>query len=424
MSDTYKVPPAPHRRHRELEILDENPPSVGVVLWQYLRHLWDWAQTPPAHWAALFHVERPRWVLAKHQAACTEAQELETALSVLLRLFDAPDAITSTEVAAACEGIAQWAERQQYRGTAVEFVELAATIEPREPRRANAAGRVNRNRGDFGRADSWFERGIGLARQRGDRIEFTRGHLGAGILCMIGGRETRARRHLNRASNVAMKEGQEWLAAEAQHDLFHFMTVRGQYAEAELHARRALSWYPKHHARFPYFVADVAFLFICERHFSASIALLGNVLRLVVDAGAQPVLTALMARALAGASRWKEFEQHRRRLTKMLAKPSEWDAAARWHLAEAERAAGLWESAEKNAAAALLAARSRRDLETEQLVRRLSDQIAERVPAPTELVRSDDAFTRLLNVLTSRLSDWSPTRRGRARTLSRREWAA
>ena len=424
MGDTHKVPPAPHRRHRELLMLDEVPPSAGGILWQYLRHLWDWAQTPPARWAVLFHAQRPPWVLAKRKAALDECPELIPAFTVLFQLVDAPAGVSTTELAGACADIAQWAEQRQHMNTAVEFIEAAAAVDPRDPRRANAAGRINRNSGDFPRADSWFERGIALARKAGDRIEFTRGHLGAGILCMISGREARARRHLNRASNVAMKEGHEWLAAEAQHDLFHFMTVRGHYAEAELHARRALRWYPKHHARFPYFVADVAFLLVCERHYSASATLLGEVLRLVVEPGARFVIGALLTRALAGAKRWKEFDQQRRRVTEMLSEPSEWEAAARWHLAEAERAAGLWESADANATAALQIARSRRDAETEQFVRRLLDELAERVPAPAELVRTDDAFANLLNKLSARLSEWAPTRRGRSRTLSRGEWAA
>jgi tetratricopeptide (TPR) repeat protein len=424
MGDTQKVPPAPHRGHREIQILEEVPPSLAVVLWQSLRHLWDWGQTPPSRWAALFHPQPTPWVLEKRRAARAEAPELDGALSVLFQLTGSPSGASTTAVAIACVQIAEWSEQRQYMHSAVEFTEAAAMVEPREPRRANAAGRINRNSGDFARADTWFERGIALARELGDRIEFTRGHLGAGILCMISGRETRARKHLNRASNVAMKEGHEWLAAEAQHDLFHFMTVRGHYAEAELHARRALRWYPKHHARFPLFVADVAFLFVCERHFSASVALLTEVLRIVVDPGARSVISALLARALAGAGRWKESEQERRRVTKMLEKPCEWEAAARWNLAEAERAAGLWDTAEANAKRALEHARARRDSETEQFARNLLDQIAGRVPAPAELIRADDAFANLLNILRGRLSEWAPTRRGRTPNLTRREWAA
>ena len=424
MGDKHKVPPAPYRRHRELQMLDELPPAAGVVLWQYVRHLRDWVETPAELRPALFHPQLPPWVLAKRRDAAAEVPELAGALATLASFTAARPGAEPRRAAAACQEVAEWAEQRQHVHTAVEYAEAAAGLEPDEPCRANAAGRLTRNCGDFSRAEIWFERGIGLARHRGDRVEYTRGHLGAGILCMATGREGRARRHLNRASNIAMRDGHEWLAAEAQHDLFHFMTVHGHYTEAEIHARRALRWYPTHHARFPLFVADVSFLLVCQGHFSAAAALLREVLRVVTDRGARLVIVSLLVRAHAGAGRWKEFELARARLLKLLATPSEWEAAARWNLAEAERSAGGWDAAESSAKNAVELARARHDSETERFARRLLSDIAGKVPAPAEAKRTDDAFRIFVTTLTTRLSEWAPTRRGRAPTLTRRDWAA
>jgi hypothetical protein len=221
-----------------------------------------------------------------------------------------------------------------------------------------------------------------------------------------------------------MREGHEWLAAEAQHDLFHFMTVRERFVEAELHARRALRWYPKHHPRFPLFVADVAFLLVCEQHYSAAAGLLSDVLQSVTHSGARAVITSLLARALAGSGRLKEYQRVRRAVVRSLTQPSEWEPAARWNLAEADRAAGQWDSAETNARAAVEAARARHDAETERFAVRLVGEIEKRVPPAGERSRNDEAFTNLIAALRSRLVEWAPTRRGRAPRITRKEWAA
>src|SRR6185436_14131864 len=110
-------------------------------------------------------------------------------------------------------------------------------------------------------------RGIGLARRASNGIEYTRGHIGYGILWQTLGRDRRARKHFATAANRAMKDGREWLAAEAQHDLMLMATERGHYGEAEAYARTALAWYPKYHERFPFFVADLAYLLVSERQY-------------------------------------------------------------------------------------------------------------------------------------------------------------
>ncbi|HEU4557553.1 MAG TPA: hypothetical protein VFS20_06875, partial [Longimicrobium sp.] len=319
--------------------------------------------------------------------------------------------------------IARWADAHGFAETAIQYAEAAAVICPDEARLANLCGRLTRNAADHARAEVWFERGIGLARARRDWVEYTRGHLGAGILALGRGREGRARRHFNTASSIAMREGHEWLAAEAQHDLFQFMTVRGNYVDAEVHARRALAWYPKHHPRLPFLAADVAFLLVCQRHHAPA----AEILRLFVRTIQPPqnVLGySLLVRALAGVGNRREFERRRARLLKLLAEHTEYEAAARWNLAQGELAAGEGDAALANARMAVELARARRDRETEVLAERLVAELEAGADAPAQPRRREERFRDFVGTLLSRLGEWSPTRRGRSPSLSRAEWAA
>jgi tetratricopeptide (TPR) repeat protein len=420
-----QIIPEPPPVHRTLDtaMLGEAPPALAVVLWQYARHLRDWVDASAAQRQALFHAAPGRRVLEKRKEARAESPEIAGSLEALEAVLLSPREVDSRRLAEALERLARWAEAQGHAATAVQLAELAALVEREEPRLANLAGRLTRNAGDHARAEAWLERGIGLARRRADWVEYTRGHLGAGILCMTTGREARARSHLNTASGIAMREGHEWLAAEAQHDLFQFMTLRGSLVDAEVHARRAFAWYPKHHRRFPFFAADVAFLLVCQRHHAAAAALLRPFVR-VVKPPENVLGLSVLVRALATCGSRKELARTRARLLELLRRHGEYDAGARWNLAHADRAAGDRESAKANARLAADLAHAQRDRETERFARALLAEIEAGVPSPPELARNDGRFTEWLAALTSRLESWSPTRRGRLPSRSRADWAA
>lgn len=423
MGEKRIVPEPPATRRAESRILDEAPPALAVVLWQYVRHLSDWIDASVAERKALFHSAPPRWVSEKRREAHAVFPDIAANLMAVESVFDTPFTVDPRSAADAMDALARWAEARGYTETSIQFSELSARIDPADARRANLAGRLARNAGDYPRAETWLERGIGLGRRQKDWVEYTRGHLGAGILCMTVGREARARRHLNTASTIAMREGHEWLAAEAQHDLFQFMTLRGNWVDAEVHARRALAWYPKHHQRFPFFAADLGFLLVCQQHHSAAAALLRPFVR-IVNPPHNVLGFSVLVRALASAGSRREFERMRSRLLDLIHRHPEHEAAARWNLAHADRAVGNWESAVANARAAADLARSVRDLQTEQAACALLAQLEAREPLPPEQLRTDGKFRELLASVVTRLENWSPTRRGRMPSRSRAEWAA
>lgn len=418
-----RLPPPPNWSRPEHGILTEGCPILALELWMSARRVRLWAEVLPERRGDLFASQRRDWIRARQQEAEAEAPDLAPALRTLARIAYSPDEITSEALGQACQQVAVWALERGFVEAAIQFAEGAA-LTGGTAEQTLLAGRLTRNAGDFGRAEMWFQRGIAAARADGDEVAFIRGHLGYGILCMTVGRDACARKHLKTASVYAMQDGYEWLAAEAQHDLFHFMTVRGNLSAAELHARRALRWYPKHHIRFPFFAVDVGFLLVCMGHHRLAANLLRSAVRAMENPRDAVLGTSLLARAYAGVGQTREFERTRRRVESLLQTHPGLEAAARWNLAEAERAAGMLTEAETSARMSLALAQADRDTETERFARRLLDELHAK-PVPTAAAApSESSYDALVATLITRIRKWDPHRRGRSRSLPRQEWAA
>lgn len=424
MGEERIIPPPPPARQREGEILGEIPDTLGLVLWQYLRHLRDWADASPEARIALFSSATPLWVAAKRKEARALAGELTEALGVFASLVDGPTAVSASAVADACVRVVEWALARDHVQTAVEWAEVAALIDPENPGLANLAGRVTRNADLYDRSEAWFRRGIGYARLMDDKVELTRAHLGYGTLCKLLGRVRCARRHLNSGSQLARKHGPPWLAAGAQHDLLTVLTLWGLYTDAEQRARRALALYPKSHPRLPLFAADVALLLVLERRFAAAVRVLRGVLRLIREPAPRAVVLALTARALAGADRVQEAEHCRRRALGLLKGHSRVEAATRWHLAEALRLAQHWDAAGDEARAALECALSENDREAERMVRRTLRTIESRRTAGGRGLGDDPERRAFVETLCVRLTEWAPRRARPSRPPWGSDWAA
>jgi hypothetical protein len=217
------------------------------------------------------------------------------------------------------------------------------------------------------------------------------------MLCRAVGRDTEASRHLNAAAILAKKDGRHWLAAEAQHDMFTHLADRGLFTLAQAHAAKALAYYPKHHKRFPFFVADLAFFLVLERHFAPAVPLLTGFLH-QVDNPAQHLLgLSVLVRALAGAGLVDEFQRMRQRLVASLSAAPEYECSARINLAEAERAIGLWADAQLNAEAALALATTSNDRSDIARAEKLLSQIvAEEQDRPGDLPRFNEALAEMV----------------------------
>lgn len=422
MRHTEILPSSPNWTRPEHGILTEATPAVALELWMSARRVRFWSEALPERRRSLVTVHPRDWIRARQQEAQAAVPEIAPALRLLAQLPFSPHEGVD-RVGQACQQIAGWATERGYVETAIQFAEAAA-LTGGTAEQTLLAGRLTRNAGDFGRAELWFQRGIAAARAQGDEVAFIRGHLGYGILCMTVGRDACARKHLKTASVYAMQDGYEWLAAEAQHDLFHFMAVRGNLPAAELHARRALRWYPKHHVRFPFFAVDVGFLLVCMGHYRLAATLLRQAIRVMEKPGNTVLGTSLLARAHAGAGQSREFQRTARRLEALLAVHPEFEPAARWNLAEAQRAAGMLTDAETNARLSLELAQADGDHETESFARALLDELqGEQAPHPPAR-NAEATYAGLVAALVARIGKWNPNRRGRSRSLRRQEWAA
>lgn len=403
-------------------ILAEMPNVTGLVLWQNWRHLRDWITARGNTRSGLFHEAVAPWVWSKRVEARQGEPTLAQALGILDDWVRLAGGVPANRVVEACQQIAQWAQERGYSDTAILYAETAACLQPDNPGRAILAGKLARAAGRMVRAERWFYAAIEVARSRRQWEEYIRGHLGLGILFMLVKRDDLAREHFDAASAKAIWMGYEWLAAEAQHDLFQFMTVRGHYDAAEAHARKALDSYPKHNPRVPFLAADVAYLLICQNRYSEAIELLRGFLRIVRPPD-NVLGLSMLVRALGAAGHARKFLRMRRRLLDTELSTTRFAAAALWHLAEAERAMCAWDAAEEHARAARELAVRQNDLETALLAGETLLRVEAHLPVEPEPARRDPQVSELAAQIATRLAEWAPTKRGRPRRRSEEDWS-
>jgi tetratricopeptide (TPR) repeat protein len=425
MGDKRIIDPPPYRRDFDLRVVTEIPsPTLGAVLWRALSKVLLWAGTPVEERNRVFIAARSAGQSALLiREARDEEPLLEDALEWLDLFTRSPLAVNPEKVAEACCRVAVWAESNEYTSTSLHFAEAAAQLNSRSPQVANLAARLTRNAAEFDRAELWFSRAIGLARANKEWIQYTRAHIGLGVMWQTMGKDRRARAAFAAAASRAMRDGREWLASEAQHDLMLMAAERGFYSEAEEHARRALAWYPKNNERLPFLIADIAFLLTCEQEHQRALTVVLPFFRAVKAPARQVLALSVLARALGGL-REPRFSRVRRRLLGRLTRFKDYEAAARINLAEGERAAGLWNEAEENARIAYSIARAAGDKVPERLARQLLIEIRSRTTANQLVRRTDEhSLAALVELALRRLGEWIPTQRGRRpRDFGEADW--
>lgn len=401
------MPPVPPARRCDREILNELPNEVGLVLWLELRHVRDWAESDAAVRMQLFPAPSAAAVRRRDEARAA-APEIRAAFDAFRDLLVRPVGADGVRLGTACEMVAEWASAQDLRQTEIEWAELAANVDQANPKLANIAGRATRNVNEYGRSEIWFRRGLRLAEEQDVDVERFWGHVGFGKLCKELGRVKEARRHLNMAAKIARQGGPRSLAASAQHDICALLMVRGQLPEAAKRAQRALFLYPKSDPRLPFFGADAALMMVLTRRYIAAAKLARAVLRVLDQPSAKPAILALASRAFAGAGEVEEAAVYRRRALKALSVHPQYEAVARWHLADALRLSGRWEAAQGEAETALKLAETQNDHETARMIRILLDLIASRESAPPRGI--NDPLREFVRELQEKLARWTPRR--------------
>jgi tetratricopeptide (TPR) repeat protein len=385
----------------DLTVVREVDGALGVELLLALYNTRLVAQTPAELRGALFTAHAPRY-------DAEEAPEsVRTAIRVFGRLVANAPSVTDRELAQACRIVAEWAEGNSYRVTAIGFAEVAAHLLPEDAEMANLAGRACRRAADRARAELWYERGWGLARRAGDVQQYVDGHLGFGGLLRDSGEYGRAFKIIKTAGLAARREGMLESAAEALHDAWYLAYLREDLSRAAVLALRASRIYPVHAKRRPYYTADLALL-LCRRGLYPEAV---DLLHLAMEYLHAPVerlhLYGLLAYAAAGAQDRDAFLRSLREVQAAAERHPEVGGAALAYAAAGAHLTEDWGLAENLILQAI--EQTRGDAPATALAERVAQDIAARRPG-VRRPPDDDPFVPALRGVVpeaaSRLRRW------------------
>lgn len=332
--------------------------APGVVLWRALVDARLWGEASTEARATLFRPPTPE-VRDRFALACEEIPALAPAFGTFALVLRAPDLATSAQFADACTLVHDWADRTGLRTVALLFAEAAAHVEPENPARANLAARSARRVLMYERAGAWHLRAFKLAVRGRNRTEMVWALMGYGAMMKATSRIAEARRFLQRATRRAIAFGRRKEAGVAHHELLSIAVDQERFRLAEFHAASALSLYPADHPRIPALGHDFAFVLLRQRHYSAALPLLERVVPLIERPDERCLVMSTLAWAAAGAGRLARLAEAERATLELVAIYDDYAPPVFLHLAEAFRAAGDVERADRFAAEAAHAAEAR-----------------------------------------------------------------
>ncbi len=396
-------------------ILQESADELGVVLWKAFRDTMLWAATAPEDRAEIFRAsdsgQQERFsVVAEAQSD----QRLRNALLVLHELVIDPAGAREDRISRASRQISEWADEQGQLVTALAFAQNAA-IAARENAGAafwvaTVAGRLN----DHARAEIWFRRAIGLARQSRDWRMYSRAFGGLGNLYVRRGNLPAARRLHTRALRGARRGGMRREQAAALHDLFGVAVELGNETEAERLARQALEAYGTRNRRVHVLAHDVAYFWMEQGHFQRALAVFQAVLPLIDRPLERLFVVADIARAAGGVGQSEVAATAASDVWRQAADPELAPGAARalLEVARGYFSLGDFHNADAAARTALTAATEHRESKVrfaaEALLETIEERSATPLPTPATSVEAEEGaaadqlaadFVRTLEVI-------------------------
>lgn len=306
--------------------------------------------------------------------------------------------------------ISEWALERGDPEPAIQCAEAAAALMPESGRRALAAGRANRLSSEAARATLYYERAMTLGRLRRKWRTYVRAHLGLGHVTKDRGETAAARAHYFTAARAARSlSGEKWLAAQTQHDLMALAAENGEVERALGHARQALDWYPRHHARFPALAHDIGFLLVRLHLYEPAVPLLTAGMRLPVPPQDQVIGWSTVARAAAGTGNAAAYQAASENVLRLVGLFDLHAAAAFDNLAHGACSLALWKQAEQYAARSIEIARRTKETHCEANAARALDYArAQRVPdqVPAVDARVADPLLELAKDISQALAAW------------------
>ena len=405
----HGVPPAPGApsewtQAHALEDVAAAGGALWVVLWQALRDVWIWSETPADQRGELF-LPPSATVYERTMRARFEAPELTAALGTYHLLRWAAHVVEGAHVADACQQISAWAEARSMAELAAYFAEAAAVADPASPVRSHAAAYLTRRARMFRRSAAWYERTYKLAVRADDRDEAVGALLGYGALLYGLGFYQQARRYLRKGAKRAVRTGRRRKAAEAHHDLMLLSLDMQDYAAAAHHASQAEHLYPLSHPRIPYLVHDFAVVLVRQNYSSLASAQLERVLPFFVRPEEAALIWGTLARAAAGAGQLDRFREAEAKALQLAALYQEHGAAALVNVGEGSRVVREWAKARDYGRLAVQIAQARQDGGQERLARELLRRVEQQEPAPGGIPAPEDIAT-LARRIAARLRTW------------------
>ncbi len=298
-----------------LQILEELPTEMGGLLWKSLRSVVLWAQVPPSDRSDLFDPEAGERRRAEILLAVPEGEEeLAGLLEDLSMVLFHPVHADPPTIGIACMRVATWAEGKGHRRTGLEFLQAAALSCPADPRFALAIVRSARDLAQYSRAEAWFFRAVGLARQCRDWDSYVRAYLAHGKMMLRKGSFPAARRSVLKALRRSTRQGLAETRAMALHELFVIEDNMGRPEAAQRHALEALEAYGPNHVELPLLVHDLGCFWLQQGRFSDAFQVIQEVVPQIPH-HLRAIALGTLARAAGGSGRTPEFENTRRELT-------------------------------------------------------------------------------------------------------------
>jgi tetratricopeptide (TPR) repeat protein len=299
----WHVPPALMHGGESLEgaqLLDEVQGPLGLLLWETYRDVALWAATDPEERDGLFAAGAAAARRASMDAAGADPA-LERALRGASVVLTDPAGAQEQDVMAACRQAADWAEQRGLLATAVTLATAAALASPANAAAGFRVGQIARRKGEGPRAETWFRRAVGLARQAKDWLSYSEAFLGLGNLYRQRGNLPQAKRFYIRALRAARRHALRDVQGRALHDMFAIAMETSPPAEAQELARLAFRAYGPRHPKLPVLAHDVAYFWMGQGRFEPALEVFRAVIPHFHDPSERLICVANTGRA-AGAT--------------------------------------------------------------------------------------------------------------------------
>jgi tetratricopeptide (TPR) repeat protein len=308
------LPPAIVREPNEtlegIQILDEFPNELGLVLWTALRDVNLWAATPPKYRDGLFSPS----AAAKRMDSITNIVELDTpeqmCLAGLVAVTAAPESVSEEATSLVCVELSKWAHDHNAMGTAVQFAQAAAFANALDASAARRVGNLvigwantevaDTRRQRLGRAETWLRRAITLGRQTRAWDAYGWAYVDLGRLYRSRGKRNAAVRCYQTAMRTARRTGYMTVRAAALHGLMLASIELRDFDRAEQFAKAAQRAYGRESPGLPGLLHDKAYLLIMMERYDRATPILQRLLPARTDPEDRAFTLALIARATAG----------------------------------------------------------------------------------------------------------------------------